>query len=122
MKFKRAFGLVSSAALLLSVVSNFASVQTVNAQDPLVIYSNSLTDEREEWIEERATEAGFNLECVSAGELRPSTHTTSKRSFQSVGFHLGVISEAWLPASQPKSCYPLTVLGDDSRKVLILHY
>lgn len=67
MKFKRAFGLVSSAALLLSVVSNFASVQTVNAQDPLVIYSNSLTDEREEWIEERATEAGFNLEYVSAG-------------------------------------------------------
>lgn len=67
MKFKKAIGFVSSAALLLSLASNLASLETVNAQEPLVIYSNSLTDEREEWIEERATAAGFDLEYVSAG-------------------------------------------------------
>lgn len=33
----------------------------------LVVYSNSLTDERQQWIEERAKKEGFQLEFVSAG-------------------------------------------------------
>lgn len=33
----------------------------------LTIYSNSLTDERQEWIDERAKKEGFKLEYVSAG-------------------------------------------------------
>ena len=35
--------------------------------DTLVVYSNSLTDGRQEWLAEKAKEKGFNLEFVSAG-------------------------------------------------------
>lgn len=33
----------------------------------LTLYSNSLSDERNPWLDEKATEAGFDLEFVSAG-------------------------------------------------------
>ncbi len=35
--------------------------------DTLVVYSNSLTDGRQEWLAEKAKEKGFNLEFVSGG-------------------------------------------------------
>lgn len=35
--------------------------------EALVVYSNSLTDGRREWLQEKAKEKGFNLEFVGGG-------------------------------------------------------
>lgn len=41
--------------------------QDSNGDEELLIYSNSLTEGRQDWIDEMATEAGFNLQYVEAG-------------------------------------------------------
>lgn len=53
------------ASVALSTLGGLTSVQ---AQDQeLLIYSNSLSDGRSEWIEEKAAEEGFSLAFVDAG-------------------------------------------------------
>lgn len=65
--------LKKSAALLLAGSIGLTSIATtpvmVEAQDmkTVLIYSNSLSDERNPWIEERANAAGFDVQFVEAG-------------------------------------------------------
>ncbi|EFR31783.1 extracellular solute-binding protein [Eremococcus coleocola] len=69
MNFKKS---LATAALISSLVSGFnPAILNQNVQaaegDKLVVYSNSLSDDREEWIAERAAKEGFNLEFVDGG-------------------------------------------------------
>lgn len=60
--------LLKLAALSVIALSSLGGLSTVNAQDKeLLIYSNSLSDGRSEWIEEKAAEQGFSLSFVDAG-------------------------------------------------------
>lgn len=63
---KTGLKLLTLASLAISALT--VSVSNVNAQDKeLLIYSNSFGNGRGEWIEEKATEAGFKLTYVDAG-------------------------------------------------------
>lgn len=60
--------LLKSATMSAVVLSTLIGLTNVSAQDQeLLIYSNSLSDGRSEWIEERAAEEGFALSFVDAG-------------------------------------------------------
>lgn len=67
MNLKRSLFAASSAALLLLAGCGASTEGTEAADGSLVIYSNSLSDERNVWLEEKATEAGFELEFVDGG-------------------------------------------------------
>lgn len=64
---------LSVAALSASLVSGLGlsglTDQEVKAEGDkkVVVYSNSLSDERQEWIDERASKEGFELEFVAGG-------------------------------------------------------
>lgn len=64
--FKKAAALVTSAAAALSLVACSSSSEG-GADDPLVIYSNSVSDGRGEWLSSKAAEAGFEIEFVNLG-------------------------------------------------------
>lgn len=69
MKLKKALGFITVAGTVLTSLGLSSLTSNVQAQDmkEVVVYSNSLSDSREEWIAERAEEAGFSLEFVAAG-------------------------------------------------------
>ena len=74
---KRRFGLFGTMALAAGLLvgcgnnDNNGEAPTNGGSDSLVIYSNSLTDERSAWLESIASEAGFdlNLVSISGGDL-----------------------------------------------------
>lgn len=67
MNMKKGITLFSSTALLLLAGCGAGAADTAAETNELVIYSNSLSDERNVWLEEKATEAGFSLEFVDGG-------------------------------------------------------
>ncbi|UUX33364.1 extracellular solute-binding protein [Fundicoccus culcitae] len=69
MNFKKSLKMITVAGLALSSIALPGFTSVVNAQETknVVVYSNSLSDNREEWITERAEAAGFTLEFVSGG-------------------------------------------------------
>lgn len=59
---------LAASALLFGVASLLPVYQVQAAEDKeLLIYSNSLSNGRQEWLEEKAAEAGFKLSFVSGG-------------------------------------------------------
>ena len=57
-------------AVMMMIVSVFTSLVPLSASaegKELLVYSNSLTDERKEWLTQKAQEAGFKLSYVDAG-------------------------------------------------------
>lgn len=75
MKTKKSFLLVIAFMLVASILSGCMSNQATETTDlgtkeekkSLVVYSNSLSEGRAEWLTEKAAEAGFELEVVQAG-------------------------------------------------------
>ncbi|MGM7723523.1 extracellular solute-binding protein [Metabacillus sp. Hm71] len=75
MKAKKTFLLVMALMLVASILAGCMgnestdkkSVAAKDEKKSLVIYSNSLSDGRGEWLTEKAAEAGFELELVDAG-------------------------------------------------------
>lgn len=74
MKKKWALGLLSAASIaMLAGCASGESADTAGAagenggDDTILVYSNSLADGRQEWIDEQAKEAGFDVEYVDAG-------------------------------------------------------
>lgn len=80
MNTKSKWALLSSAAMLLLAGCGANTEATSDSESAagasegssasgkeLVIYSNSLSDERNVWLDEKATEAGFELEFVAGG-------------------------------------------------------
>lgn len=60
--------LLKLASLSLLAAPIFAGNALVEAQEePLVVYTNSLDDEKEAWLQERIDEAGFNVQFVIGG-------------------------------------------------------
>ncbi|QNP94614.1 hypothetical protein IA203_03615 [Corynebacterium wankanglinii] len=47
--------------------SGLQLVSEGGSEDPLVIYSNSVSDGRGEWLAEKAAEAGYEIEFVNLG-------------------------------------------------------
>ncbi|UUX33884.1 extracellular solute-binding protein [Fundicoccus culcitae] len=70
-KRKRSFSKVGSMALaaLIAVNGLGLAATSVSAQEAknLVVYSNSVSNGRDEWLAAKASEAGYELEFVSAG-------------------------------------------------------
>lgn len=68
---------ITAASLLTACggpASERGSAPTAGAGKPLVIYTNSSSDGRGEWLQKEAEEAGFDIEIVGAGG-RHTTHT-----------------------------------------------
>lgn len=63
--FKSAAAVLTSATAALTLVS--CSSSESGSDEPLVIYSNSTSDGRGEWLTEQAAEAGFDIEFVNLG-------------------------------------------------------
>ncbi|SCZ07636.1 extracellular solute-binding protein [Alkaliphilus peptidifermentans] len=58
---------VISVVIMLVVLLTASACGQKEGSDKLIIYSNSLTDGRGEWVEEKAKEAGFNVTTVQVG-------------------------------------------------------
>ena len=63
---KKTAALIASAAVAISLAACSSSSEG-GSNDPLVIYSNSVSDGRGEWLSEKAAEAGFTVEFVNLG-------------------------------------------------------
>ncbi|MGM7637506.1 extracellular solute-binding protein [Bacillus sp. Hm123] len=72
MQAKKSFLLLMAFMLVASILAgcmgnNSAETDSKDEKKSLVIYSNSLSDGRGDWLTEKAAEAGFDLELVEAG-------------------------------------------------------
>ncbi|USK36435.1 extracellular solute-binding protein (plasmid) [Bacillus sp. F19] len=74
MKAKKTFLLVMAFMLVASILAGCMGNKSTETDSgtkvenkSLVVYSNSLSDGRGEWLTEKAAEAGFELEVVQAG-------------------------------------------------------
>lgn len=69
MKYKKVLLLISTVAISASmfVACGNKSAVKEDTNKPLVVYSNSLSDGRGDWLKEQATKAGFKIEFVEAG-------------------------------------------------------
>ncbi|MBD1381813.1 extracellular solute-binding protein [Metabacillus arenae] len=76
MKAKKTFLLVMSFMLVVSILAGCignksteknTATETKDEKKSLVVYSNSLSNGRGDWLKEKAAEAGFELELVEAG-------------------------------------------------------
>ena len=57
---------VGSSGMSSEVLSS-TGTNTDNGSKEVLVYSNSLAGGRQEWIDEKATEAGFEMQFVEAG-------------------------------------------------------
>ncbi|PAT06407.1 ABC transporter substrate-binding protein [Corynebacterium hadale] len=64
--FKPVAALLTVAAVALPLAA-CSSSDGESGDDPIVIYSNSTSDGRGEWLTDQASEAGFNIEFVDLG-------------------------------------------------------
>ena len=63
---KKATAVIASVAAAFSLAACSSSSEG-GSEDPLVIYSNSVSDGRGEWLAEKAAEAGYEIEFVNLG-------------------------------------------------------
>lgn len=66
-RIHRYSALLATAALVTSGTVACSSILDPGGAESITVYSNSLSDGRDEWLMSKAKEAGFNLQLVSVG-------------------------------------------------------
>ncbi|SDI65045.1 extracellular solute-binding protein [Dolosicoccus paucivorans] len=59
--------LMAAMMVIATIITSVTPLRVFAEGKELLVYSNSLTDERKEWLTQKSSEAGFNLTYVDAG-------------------------------------------------------